>query len=395
MENNAETELAAEQKTKRKKAFGIFFFILIITTALTALYWFFFLKDYQSTEDAYVNGNQVMISSQVAGNVRQINVENMDFVHAGDVLLELDDTDYQLSFSQAQNTLAGAVRQISQLGYTVKQLEATVQANQTALTKAQGDLARREQLGKSGAIDKESLQHAREAVMTAEANLKAVKNQLAANKSLLMNVPLKEQPEIQKAISSVKQAWLNLQRTKITSPIDGYVARRSTQVGQKVAVGSALMAVIANDQMWVDANFKETQLKDMRIGQPVKLSFDLYGHDVKFDGKIEGIEMGTGSAFYLVARQHPPLFAAGLGRLEVLAGAVVACPCVGAFIFQMQPLRGVVRAQAHIHPMAIAAVMGAHVAAQQGLAVRIGKAWRSGLHLDAAANAVEIGRAHV
>lgn len=304
MENNAETELTSEQKTKRKKAFGIFFFILIITTALTALYWFFFLKDYQSTEDAYVNGNQIVISSQVAGNVRQINVENMDFVHAGDVLLELDDTDYQLSFSQAQNTLAGAVRQISQLGYTVKQLEATVQANQTALTKAQGDLARREQLGKSGAIDKESLQHAREAVMTAEANLKAVKNQLAANKSLLMNVPLKEQPEIQKAISSVKQAWLNLQRTKITSPIDGYVARRSTQVGQKVAVGSALMAVIANDQMWVDANFKETQLKDMRIGQPVKLSFDLYGHDVKFDGKIEGIEMGTGSAFSVLPAQN-------------------------------------------------------------------------------------------
>ena len=304
MENNAETELASEQKTKRKKAFGIFFFILIITTALTALYWFFFLKDYQSTEDAYVNGNQIVISSQVAGNVRQINVENMDFVHAGDVLLELDDTDYQLSFSQAQNTLVSAVRQISQLGYTVKQLEATVQANQTALTKAQGDLARREQLGKSGAIDKESLQHAREAVMTAEANLKAVKNQLAANKSLLMNVPLKEQPEIQKAISSVKQAWLNLQRTKITSPIDGYVARRSTQVGQKVAVGSALMAVIANDQMWVDANFKETQLKDMRIGQPVKLSFDLYGHDVKFDGKIEGIEMGTGSAFSVLPAQN-------------------------------------------------------------------------------------------
>jgi len=304
MENNAETELASEQKTKRKKAFGIFFFILIITTALTALYWFFFLKDYQSTEDAYVNGNQIVISSQVAGNVRQINVENMDFVHAGDVLLELDDTDYQLSFNQAQNTLASAVRQISQLGYTVKQLEATVQANQTALTKAQGDLARREQLGKSGAIDKESLQHAREAVMTAEANLNAVKNQLAANKSLLMNVPLKEQPEIQKAISAVKQAWLNLQRTKITSPVDGYVARRSTQVGQKVAVGSALMAIISNEQMWVDANFKETQLKDMRIGQPVKLSFDLYGHDVKFDGKIEGIEMGTGSAFSVLPAQN-------------------------------------------------------------------------------------------
>ena len=229
-------------KKTRKKALGIFFFLLILMVILAGLYWFYFIKDYQTTEDAYVSGNQVMISSQIAGNVRQINVENMDFVRAGEVLLELDDTDYQLSFSQAQNTLASAVRQMSQLGYTVKQLEATVQANQTALTKAQGDLARREQLGKSGAIDKESLQHAREAVMTAEANLNAVKNQLAANKSLLMNVPLKAQPE--------------------------------------------------------------TQLKDMRIGQPVKLSFDLYGHDVKFDGKVEGIEMGTGSAFSLLPAQN-------------------------------------------------------------------------------------------
>ncbi|MBN6069752.1 EmrA/EmrK family multidrug efflux transporter periplasmic adaptor subunit [Aggregatibacter actinomycetemcomitans] len=293
-----------KSKNTRQKALGVFFFILILISLLTGLYWFFFVKNYQTTEDAYVSGNQVMISAQIAGNVRQINAENMDFVHAGDVLLELDDADYQLSFSQAQNTLASAVRQISQLGYTVKQLEATVQANQIGLNKAQGDLARREMLGKSGAIDKESLQHAREAVITAEANLKAVKNQLAANQSLLLNMPLKEQPEIQKAISSLKQAWLNLQRTKIVSPVDGYVARRSTQVGQKVAVGSALMAVIAGNQMWVDANFKETQLKDMRIGQPVKLSFDLYGHDVKFDGKVEGIEMGTGSAFSLLPAQN-------------------------------------------------------------------------------------------
>ncbi|AHN72014.1 EmrA/EmrK family multidrug efflux transporter periplasmic adaptor subunit [Aggregatibacter actinomycetemcomitans] len=293
-----------KSKNTRRKALGIFFFILILISFLSGLYWFFFVKTYQTTEDAYVSGNQVMISAQIAGNVRQINAENMDFVHAGDVLLELDDADYQLSFSQAQNTLASAVRQISQLGYTVKQLEATVQANQIALNKVQGDLARREMLGKSGAIDKESLQHAREAVVIAEANLKAVKNQLAANQSLLLNVPLKEQPEIQKAISSLKQAWLNLQRTKIVSPVDGYVARRSTQIGQKVAVGSTLMAVISNDKMWVDANFKETQLKDMRIGQPVKLSFDLYGHDVKFDGKVEGIEMGTGSAFSLLPAQN-------------------------------------------------------------------------------------------
>ena len=136
---DASKPTAPTSKKTRKKALGIFFFLLILMAILAGLYWFYFIKDYQTTEDAYVSGNQVMISSQIAGNVRQINVENMDFVHAGDVLLELDNTDYQLSFSQAQNTLASAVRQMSQLGYTVKQLEATVQANQTALTKAQGD----------------------------------------------------------------------------------------------------------------------------------------------------------------------------------------------------------------------------------------------------------------
>ena len=211
------------------------------------MYWFFFLKDFEETEDAYVEGNQVMVSSQVAGNVAKINADNMDKVHAGDILVELDDTNAKLSFEQAKSNLANAVRQVEQLGFTVQQLQSAVHANEISLAQAQGNLARRVQLEKMGAIDKESFQHAKEAVELSKANLNSSRNQLAANQALLSNVPLRQQPQIQNAMSSLKQAWLNLQRTKIRSPIDGYVARRNAQVGQAVSVGGALMAVVSNE----------------------------------------------------------------------------------------------------------------------------------------------------
>ncbi|URL06362.1 EmrA/EmrK family multidrug efflux transporter periplasmic adaptor subunit [Avibacterium sp. 21-595] len=292
------------KNAKRKKALGYFITILLLIAIITSVYWFFFVRNYEETEDAYVSGNQVMISSQVNGNVSKINVDNMDFVHTGDVLLELDDTDLNLHFQQAQDNLASSVRQIEQLGFTVKQLQSILDAKSTALNKAKGDLQRREQLAKTGSIDKETLQHAKDAVNIAQADLQATQNQLAANQALLGNLPLREQPAVKNAVSALTLAWLNLQRSKIVSPVDGYVARRNVQVGQKVAVGSPLMAVVSNQTMWVDANFKETQLRKMRIGQPVKLVFDLYGDDVKFDGTVSGIEMGTGSAFSLLPAQN-------------------------------------------------------------------------------------------
>ncbi|WP_410686683.1 EmrA/EmrK family multidrug efflux transporter periplasmic adaptor subunit [Avibacterium paragallinarum] len=301
---NMMTETEHKTNKKRKKALAYFVTILLILAVIAGLYWFFFVRNYEETEDAYVAGNQVMISAQVSGNVRQIKVDNMDFVHAGDVLLVLDDTDLKLNFAQAQDNLASAVRQIEQLGFTVKQLQAILNAKLTALNKAKGDLQRREQLAKTGSIDKESLQHAKEAVALAEADWQATQNQLAANQALLKGLPLREQPEVKKAVSALTLAWLNLQRSQVLSPVEGYVARRSVQVGQKVAAGSPLMAVVSTQQMWLDANFKETQLRKMRIGQPVKVFFDLYGDDVKFDGKVSGIEMGTGSAFSLLPAQN-------------------------------------------------------------------------------------------
>ena len=304
-DQQTDTPTSSNNKSQqRKKGLSIFILLLLLIAIGSAAYWFFFIKGFEETEDAYVSGNQVMVSAQVAGNISKINVDNMDPVQAGDVLLELDDTNAKLSFEQAKSNLANAVRQVSQLNYTVKQLKSAVRANEITLAQAQGNLNRRVQLVKDGAIDKESFQHAKEAVELAKANLTTSQNQLGANQALLLDGPLSEQPQIQSAVSNLKQAWLNLERTKIRSPIKGYVARRNAQVGQAVSVGGALMAVVTTDQMWLDANFKETQLTHMRIGQPVEIHFDLYGKDKTFNGKVIGIEMGTGSAFSLLPAQN-------------------------------------------------------------------------------------------
>ena len=304
-DQQTDTPTSSNNKSQqRKKGLSIFILLLLLISIGSVAYWYFFIKGFEETEDAYVSGNQVMVSAQVAGNISKINVDNMDPVQAGDVLLELDDTNAKLSFEQAKSNLANAVRQVSQLNYTVKQLKSAVRANEITLAQAQGNLNRRVQLVKDGAIDKESFQHAKEAVELAKANLTTSQNQLGANQALLLDGPLSEQPQIQSAVSNLKQAWLNLERTKIRSPIKGYVARRNAQVGQAVSVGGALMAVVTTDQMWLDANFKETQLTHMRIGQPVKIHFDLYGKDKTFDGKVVGIEMGTGSAFSLLPTQN-------------------------------------------------------------------------------------------
>lgn len=304
-EQHSDIQNSSNNKSQqRKKGLSIFILLLLLIAIGSAAYWYLFIKGFEETEDAYVSGNQVMVSAQVAGNISKINVDNMDPVQAGDVLLELDDTNAKLSFEQAKSNLANAVRQVSQLNYTVKQLKSAVRANEITLAQAQGNLNRRVQLVKDGAIDKESFQHAKEAVELAKANLTTSQNQLGANQALLLDGPLSEQPQIQNAVSNLKQAWLNLERTKIRSPIKGHVARRNAQVGQAVSVGGALMAVVTTDQMWLDANFKETQLTHMRIGQPVEIHFDLYGKDKTFNGKVVGIEMGTGSAFSLLPTQN-------------------------------------------------------------------------------------------
>lgn len=302
-EENSNKKQQGLRKT-RKKALYSFGLILIVVAILCLVYWFLFIKNYERTENAYVGGNQVLISAQMSSNVTQINADSMNYVQAGEVVAQLDDNDAQLAFLHAQNNLATAVRKVQQLQFSIKQLKALIEIKEISFNKAKGDLARREELNKKGAIDKESLLHAREAAAIAQADLQGVKNQLAASEVLLSPLPLTEQLEVKNAIVNLKQAWLNLQRTKVISPISGYVARRGAQIGQKVMPGTVLMSVVSPQGFWVDANFKETQIKHIRIGQKAKVTFDLYGDDIKFDGIVTGIEMGTGSAFSLLPAQN-------------------------------------------------------------------------------------------
>lgn len=295
---------AKKNKTRRKRILTLLTLLFLFLGCLWLAYWFLVLRHHQETDDAYVAGNQIQIMSQVAGSVTSVNVDSTDFVRKGDVLVELDPTDAQQAYERAQTTLANSVRQVHQLIINSRQYQANIALQQTALNQAVSDLNRREALGKVNAIGREDVQHARDAVASAQASLDVAKQQFAANQALILNTPLEKQPAIQQSAADLRDAWLALQRTHIVSPVDGYVSRRSVQVGARVASTSALMVVVPAKGLWVDANFKETQLANMRIGQPATIVSDLYGDDVVYKGKVVGLDMGTGSAFSLLPAQN-------------------------------------------------------------------------------------------
>ncbi|MGL5418897.1 MAG: efflux RND transporter periplasmic adaptor subunit, partial [Plesiomonas shigelloides] len=262
------------------------------------------LRHYQNTDDAYVTGDIVPINPRVTGSVTAIMADNTDKVIAGQPLVKLDATDSQLALEQAETQLAETVRNTHKLMVDVGQLQANVQARQVALSQAMSDLTRFSALGRSDAISQQELQHAQDSVKQAQAELSAAQQQLLATQALVLNTPLAQQPAVQHAMQVVKQAWINLQRTTLVSPSNGYVAKRSVQLGSYVTPGTPLMAVIPLHSVWVDANFKETQLQNMRIGQPVTLVSDFYGDDVVYHGTVEGLSAGTGSAFSLLPPQN-------------------------------------------------------------------------------------------
>ncbi|MBN3057836.1 multidrug efflux MFS transporter periplasmic adaptor subunit EmrA [Pectobacterium brasiliense] len=292
------------KKQQRKRVLSLLTFIFVVLGCAWLVYWFLVLRHHQSTDDAYVAGNQIQIMAQVSGSVTHVNVDNTDFVKQGQVLVELDPTDAQQAFERAKTGLANSVRQTHQLIINSKQYQANIELRQTELNKAQSDLSRREALGSANAIGREEVQHARDAVATAKAALEVARQQYQANQAMILDTPLEKQPAIQQASVEMRDAWLALQRTKIVSPIDGYVSRRSVQIGARISSTSALMAVVPANHLWVDANFKETQLANMRIGQPATVIADIYGDDVVYQGKVVGLDMGTGSAFSLLPAQN-------------------------------------------------------------------------------------------
>ncbi|ASY80602.1 multidrug export protein EmrA [Pectobacterium polaris] len=304
VENQVPQTPQKNKKQQRKRVLSLLTFIFVVLGCAWLVYWFLVLRHHQSTDDAYVAGNQIQIMAQVSGSVTHVNVDNTDFVKQGQVLVELDPTDALQAFERAKTGLANSVRQTHQLIINSKQYQANIELRQTELNKAQSDLSRREALGSANAIGREEVQHARDAVATAKAALEVARQQYQANQAMILDTPLEKQPAIQQASVEMRDAWLALQRTKIVSPIDGYVSRRSVQIGARISSTSALMAVVPANHLWVDANFKETQLANMRIGQPATVIADIYGDDVVYQGKVVGLDMGTGSAFSLLPAQN-------------------------------------------------------------------------------------------
>ncbi len=307
MSEHAETQISQPSGGKKKKRKGALLFltlIIVIAAIAWGIYWFLVLRHYENTDDAYVAGNQVQIMSQVPGSVTKVWVENTDFVKKGDVLVTLDKTDAEQSFEKAKTELASSVRQVRQQMINSAQFKANIALRKTALAQAQSDLQRRIPLGNSNLIGREELQHSRDAVASAQAQLDVAVQQYNANQAMILDTSLEQQPAVQQAATAVRNAWLSLQRTQIVSPMTGYVSRRSVQVGAEIGTTTPLMAIVPSSNLWVDANFKETQLAHMRIGQPATIISDIYGDDIEYKGKVIGLDMGTGSAFSLLPAQN-------------------------------------------------------------------------------------------
>lgn len=294
----------SNKKRQRKTWLTILTVIFVVIGIAYLAYWFLVLRHHQETDDAYVTGNQVQINAQVSGSVTKVYFDGTDLVKAGDILVTLDRTDAEQAYEKAKTALANSVRQTHQLIINGKQYQANIQLRKTELNKATDDYKRRQVLGSVNAIGREELQHAQDAVESAKAALDVAIQQYNANQALILNTPLEKQPAIQQAAAQVRDAWLALERTQIRSPITGYVSRRSVQVGAQITPSTPLMAVVPDNQLWIDANFKETQLAGMRIGQPATVISDMYGDDVVYKGKVVGLDMGTGSAFSLLPAQN-------------------------------------------------------------------------------------------
>ncbi|SAK43109.1 multidrug resistance protein A [Caballeronia pedi] len=259
---------------------------------------------FESTDDAYVSGNLVQLTPEVSGTVIAVNADDTQIVRQGAPLVTLDAADAQVALANAEANLAQTVRQVSSLYVNNAYYAATVAQRQADLTRAQSDLKRRLTIAESGAVSGEDIAHARDAVSAAQAALDAVRQQSEANHALTDRTSIERHPNVQAAATKVRDAWLDHARNTLPAPVTGYVARRSVQVGQRVAPGTPLMAIVPLDGVWVDANFKEVQLAHMRIGQPVTLSADAYGSKVKYHGHVEGFSAGTGAAFAVLPAQN-------------------------------------------------------------------------------------------
>ena len=278
--------------------------LCVVAGIAATAYWWLYARHYEETDDAYIAGDLVNVSSQVSGTVVAIDADETDFVREGQELIRLDDTDARIALREAEDQLAKAVRQVHTVFTSRDELSAVLAQRRADLSRAQSDLDRRISLGATGAVSAEEIAHARETLDAARQGLIAAEKNLAGGAALLGRTGVADNPDVRTAATAVERAWLTLRRTSIHAPVSGYVARRSAQLGERTAPGNSLLTIVPLERLRVEANFKEVQLKHMRIGQKVRVVADLYGGDVEYHGTVVGLGMGTGAAFALLPAQN-------------------------------------------------------------------------------------------
>ncbi|TXH86791.1 MAG: HlyD family efflux transporter periplasmic adaptor subunit [Rhodoferax sp.] len=308
---------ASAPNTRRKKALTVLSVVVLIGLAFGG-YEYVVGSRVEATDNAYVQGNVIQITPQIGGTVTAILADDTDFVKAGQTLVKLDTADAKVALDQAEANLGQAVRQVrtlyannSTLGAQIALRQNDIARAQTDIERATDDLKRRQALAGNGAVSKEELNHAQSQLAAAQNALAAAKagvltaeQQLAGNQAMTAGTTIESHPSVQAAAAKVREAYLALHRAELPAPVDGHVAKRTVQLGQRIAAGTPVMSVVALNELWVDANFKEVQLRNIRIGQPVHLTADLYGKKVEFKGSVAGLGAGTGAAFALLPAQN-------------------------------------------------------------------------------------------
>ncbi|MDB5985604.1 MAG: hemolysin, partial [Nevskia sp.] len=295
---------APSNGSSRRRGLLILGAVVVIGGLAYLAYWLLYARNFESTDDAYVNGDVVQVTSEVPGTVIALHIDDTQAVQAGQPLLELDPADAKVAEANAEADLARAVRQVRGLFAQGEQLRAQIDQREQALRTAESDLKRRQSLLSDGAISGEELSHARDNVTSMRAAVAAAREQLGQTVAQIDGTTIANHPQVLAAAAAVRNVALALRRTRITAPVSGVVAKRSVQVGQRVAAGTPLLAVVPLDDVWVDANFKEVQLARMRAGQPVVVHADTYGSDVTFHGRLAGLAAGSGNAFALLPSQN-------------------------------------------------------------------------------------------
>lgn len=306
-EANNSVEKKPEEQTKpkkRKKLLWIIFTIIALVGIGWFFLWYFYLRFEESTDDAYVRGNQIELQSQIEGTVTAIYAEETDLVQEGQLLVELSTVDAENSLKRAKDQLALTVREVAQIFTRVRELEEALKLREAALVKAKQDYENRLPLVEVGGVSGEDFQHAEAFLREAEASLGETWYQLKASKEMIQGTTLETHPKVLVASDQVRDAYVWMNRTKIYAPATGIIAQRKLQVGESVNPSTPLLAVVPLDQIWVNANFKETQLGKIRPGQPVILHADMYGRGVKFHGTVEGFNAGTGNVFSILPPQN-------------------------------------------------------------------------------------------